>query len=676
MLDIEYLPVHFALFLIIGIVTGFYIDIGTLPIFIIIIVLFVCLIYRYLKSINSFQPSFSYTILTGFIFFVFGILIINAQKPQNQKGHYIHLIASENQISFQIRKILKSNNYYDKYEAEVLQINSFNTYGKVLINVKKDSLKRELKTDDILFTNNEFKEIRKSLNPHEFDYRDYLKKQQIYFQFILNSRDYLIVSDQRTLLGIAHNLREKIQKEFENVNFSKNELSIVKALLLGQRQDISKEQFNQYKNAGVIHILAVSGLHMGIILLFLNFLFKPIEYVKKGKILKLILVLICLWFYAFLAGLSPSIIRSVTMFTAIAIGLVSNRRFGIQNSLVISVFILLIVHPQYLFNVGFQLSYTAVFSIIWLQPLFANNWKPKPIILKYFWSLITVTFAAQIGVLPLSLFYFHQFPGLFFISSIVIIPFLGFILGVGFLIIILGVLYFIPQPLAEFYEFLIRTMNDFVAFISNQEIFIFENISFSVITMILFYALLIGIVLWINNKSIYYLRFVLIVAFIFQVSLIYKKYTVQNTNEFVVFHQSNKSVFGNRQGSQISIFQNLDTLDKYTYSPFSSYLLYHSNLNFQKKLSVKNIYTINSKNILTIDRSGIYKDLKFNPNMIILINSPKINLERMLNILQPEIVIADGSNYNSYVKLWRETCKSKSIAFYSTQKNGAFVYRY
>ena len=481
---------------------------------------------------------------------------------------------------------------------------------------------------------------------------------------------------QKTLKGLAHFLREDIINKFKNANFNKDELSIVNALLLGQRNDISQEQFNQYKNAGVVHILAVSGLHIGIILLFLNFLFKPIEYIKNGKILKLILVLVCLWFYALLAGLSPSIIRSVTMFTAIAIGLVSNRQFGIQNSLVISIFVLLLIHPLYLFNVGFQLSYTAVFSIVWLQPFFANFWKPKAFIPKYFWVLLTVTFAAQIGVLPLSLYYFHQFPGLFFVSSLIIIPFLGFILGVGFLIIILGTLDFIPQILAEFYEFMIRTLNEFVAIISSQETFIFQNISFSFISMILFYLLLTGIISGLKNRSVHNFYFVLIVVFIFQVSLIYKKYQIEKTNEFIIFHQVKKSIIGNREGANISVFQKSDTFKNTTYSPLKSYQLNYSNLSFQEKKHFKNILQINSRNILIIDHSGIYKGLNFKPQMVILTESPKINMERMLQKLRPEIVIADGSNYHNFVQQWGKTCKSKSIEFYSTQENGAFVYRY
>lgn len=677
MLDLKYLPTHFTLFLILGIITGYYAHIEIPIIFILLIISSIGLIYLYLKSIKSFQSPIYFFILTGFIFLGFGILIINAHKPQNQKRHYVHKIMSENQIIFQLTKILNSNNFYNKYEAKMLQINDVNCNGKVLINVKKGSLKNGLKIDDVLFANCQLKIINKPQNPYGFDYQEYLKRQQINYQLTINKNDFIIVNaGQRTLKGIAHSIRVGINNKFHDANFNRDELAIMNALLLGQRTYISKEQFNQYKNAGAVHILAVSGLHIGIILLFLNFLFKPIDLLKKGKILKLILVLACLWFYAFLAGLSPSIIRSVTMFTAIALGLVSNRPFGIQYSLVISIFVLLLLYPLYIFNVGFQLSYTAVFSIIWLHPLLVKIWNPKFIVIEYFWNLFAITFAAQIGVLPLSLYYFHQFPGLFFVSSIVIIPFLGIILGTGFIIIILGVLNSIPHLLTDFYEFIIRTLNEFVAFISNQDIFIFQNISFSFVTMILLYLFLINLVIWFKNRSIHYLYLIFFTVFIFQSSLIYKKYELEKTNEFVIFHQSKKSIFANRLGTKMTFYQKLDAFQEGVYSPLKPYKLNFSNLSFYEKPHPKNVFTIDSKNILVIDSFAIYKEIDFNPEIVILTNSPKINLERMLQKLQPTTIIADGSNYRSLVNRWEKTCKNKSIEFYSTQKHGAFAYNY
>ena len=277
----------------------------------------------------------------------------------------------------------------------------------------------------------------------------------------------------------------------EKFNFSPNELSIINAIILGQRNNISNDLFESYKNAGAIHILAVSGLHIGIILLLLNFLLSPLERIKNGKTIKLILIIILLWIYAFIAGMSASVIRAVTMFTAIAIGWISDRPSNIKNSLIVSFFFLLLIHPLFLFDVGFQLSYTAVFSIVLIQPLIIKLWHPKWKPVHYFWQLLTVSFAAQLGILPLSLYYFHQFPGLFFISSLVIIPFLGIIIGFGILIIILALFQILPQILVDIYSFIITSMNNIIDLVAQQESFIFQEIYFSIVLMISFYLILI-----------------------------------------------------------------------------------------------------------------------------------------------------------------------------------------
>ena len=176
--------------------------------------------------------------------------------------------------------------------------------------------------------------------------------------------------------------------------------------------------------------------------------------------------------------------------------MLSNRPTEVRNSLIISLFFLLLSNPLYLFDIGFQLSYTAVFSIVWLQPVFHGFWIPKSKLMRYFWNLLTVSLAAQLGLLPLTLFYFHQFPSLFFVSSLIIIPFLGVILGLGFLIIILALFHILPEFLADIYELILRTMNNFVAFISFQDGFVLRNITMSIYLLFSCYVFMICSVTW------------------------------------------------------------------------------------------------------------------------------------------------------------------------------------
>jgi competence protein ComEC len=166
-------------------------------------------------------------------------------------------------------------------------------------------------------------------------------------------------------------------------------------LLLGQRQDISKELLTDYQKAGAIHILAVSGLHVGVLLWMLSFLFQPIERLPYGKFLKAIVIVLLLWGFAFIAGLSASVVRAVTMFTFLAIGQSFQRKHVVTYSLIASMFFLLLIKPMFIFDVGFQLSYLAVFGIVWLQPKLYAVWKPTFTWVHFFWQLCTVSIAAQ-----------------------------------------------------------------------------------------------------------------------------------------------------------------------------------------------------------------------------------------------------------------------------------------
>ena len=677
MLNLNYLPLHFTVFLILGIFLGTVINFSINLIFTTIIVSLLLLAYYYFRSKLSYKAPLLFVLITVFLFVNIGILSIITKDPKYQRAHYINFFYSNNKSVLKIITLLKPSRIYNRYEADVIQLNGKNTSGKVLVYIKKDSTVNLLDIDELLYTSKEYDEIRKSMNPDEFDYKAYLKKQQIYHRLTLDKENFVNLGfGMLSIKGAAHSIRSRINNELRKYNFSSEELSIVNALLLGQRQDISALQFQQYRDAGAVHILAVSGLHIGIILLFLNFLFHPLERWKHGKTIKLIIIIISLWAYAFLAGLSASIVRSVTMFTAIAIGLVSNRPTEIKNSLIISLFFLLLFHPFYLFDVGFQLSYTAVFSIVWMQPVFSNLWKPQSKPLRYIWQLLRVTFAAQLGILPLTLYYFHQFPGLFFVSSLVIIPFLGLILGLGILVIVLALMHILPQFLANLYEMILKIMNQFVAIISYQEGFVIKNISFSILLLFVCYVFIISTISWLKNKTIWNLYFLLIAILLVQLSRSFERYKIENSNEFIVFHQSKNTVLGNRLGENLIVYQSKDKPHKSSYSPIASYKNALSNLNIYRESKIKNIIKIDSKYILIIDSSGIYNNLILAPEIVLLVNSPKINMERMIQNLHPKIIIADGSNYRSYARMWEKSCKDNSVQFYNTSVNGAFVYNY
>jgi len=616
--------------------------------------------------------------ISCFVMFIFlGIFSASIHLPQNRPNHYLNLLSEtgpeQNQLLLaEVTEKLKPGIYQEKYIIKAKLYNSQPAEGKVLLNVSKDPGNRQYEIGDNLALPAEFIPINAPLNPHQFNYRNYMENLGVLRQ--INSSSNLIVqlkSDNFGLKALAGKLRGKIVFELKQSNFKPEELAIIQALLLGQRQDISPETYSNYASAGVIHILAVSGLHVGIILLLLNWVLKPVERLPNGKFIKTLLLLALLWGFAILAGLSPSVVRAVSMFSFFAIGIQFNRRSSALNTLFISLLFLLLVNPDFVFQVGFQLSYAAVFTIVLIQPYLFGLFTPKFKAVKYLWGIFTVTIAAQIGVLPLSLFYFHQFPGLFFISNLVILPFLGIILGMGILVMLLALTGSLPPILASIYGGMITSLNNFVAFVASKEDFIFQNIYFSVLFCVSAYLLILALILLQKKTNIKNLSFFLLTLIIIQVVLIYEK-TSGEFEEIVIFHKSRNTVIGVRKRQNLLLYHNMDNIA----SAQTFIRDYQTNLNISslEESGLKNVFQLSGKLVLVIDSSGVYNIPGYKPDLIILTNSPKVNLDRIIEKFNPEMIIADGSNYRSYILNWKATGLNKKIPFHATGEKGAFVF--
>ncbi|WP_223032816.1 ComEC/Rec2 family competence protein [Hanstruepera marina] len=674
---IDFPIVKLTLCLVIGIILGAYCDIPFKVSLIISASLLCFLFVGYLISRQTLNKNKGFAILVYFTMISVGISIKNLHNQQNFNNHYSNVINLNNDdlhlITITITENLKSNPTFNRYVAKITKVDSITVIGEILVNFKRDSIHTPLNIDTQLILKGRLQELYPALNPYQFDYKTYLNHHNIYAQVY---SDFSLATVESTkihsVFGYADYIRRKVISKLENYHFEPNEMAVIKALFLGQRQDISNELRQQYVDAGAIHILAISGLHVGIILIILNNLFRFFRRFKKGYIFKTIIILILLWAFAIIAGLSPSVLRAVTMFSAVAIAMNLKRPYNIYNTLAISAFVLLLFNPMLLFEIGFQLSYLAVIGIVSIQPLLFNAIKTKYWFINKVLILLTVSIAAQIGVLPLSLFYFHQFPGLFFISNVVIIPFLGFILSCGFIVIVLA-LFNVPYNfLVLLFETLIRWMNQFFNWVSLQDTFIFKNISFTLIMTISCYLLIVCITrlsVAFNYKKLIY---ALISIVVFQSVCLYTNYSNKTSSELVIFHKSRHSVIGKKQGDVLLLSHDLDSVKRRSDFIIQNYTVGNF-IDSTKEDNMSTLYKLNRKTLLVVDSIGVYRNLSFQPDYVLLRQSPKVNLNRLLDSLKIKTVVADGSNYISYVKRWQQTCLKQNIPFHYTGKKGAFI---
>lgn len=308
--------------------------------------------------------------------------------------------------------------------------------GKVLI---YHQLASSLQPGEVVLVNKIPEIISSPSFPDEFDYRGFLAKKDIHYRQFIRSGLVKVDSSNITSPEFAIDRLGKSLSDLidQKVEFTESK-QIANALLLGQKESLDKEIKNAYSETGTMHILAVSGLHVGIIYAILLLPLKRFKSDSKFRKGYLLTVVGLIWLYAVMTGFSPSVVRASTMFSLVTAGQMRKKKPSIWNVLAFSAMLMMVVEPEVIFDVGFQLSYLAVAGIVGLQPLIVRWWLPSNRVLEYFWQLAAVSFAAQLVTFPLSVFYFHQFPTYFLLANLIVVPLAFLIMAVGVPFLFLG----------------------------------------------------------------------------------------------------------------------------------------------------------------------------------------------------------------------------------------------
>ena len=664
-----------TLWFVFGIVFAAYFSINPKFIFFLVVCSLTASLLTLYFSNKDFKQKVYFGISTYILAFIIGITTQIVHTDSFRKDNYIHQITNDTEehlVEVVLRQKLKSSVLNDRYIALVKRIDNKESSGKILVNFHKIKANDQLQIGANFQIKGAVFKHKSSINPDQFDYGKYLANKSILSQMYADSYEIKIGKTiDKDIWYYSDFLRNKILNNLKRSKFSTDELNVVAALILGQQQDISPDILRDYQFAGAIHILSVSGLHVGFILLFITFLLKPLPKNKLGNTIRLISIISSLWGFAILAGLSPSVVRSVTMFSFVAFGMFLKRSTNIYHTLMVSILLILLFEPSFLFDVGFQLSYVALFFIFWLQPLLASLWVPKTKIANYFWEILTVSFAAQIGAFPLSIYYFHQFPGLFFVTNVIIIPFLSVIMALGVFVMVLAAFDYVPELPSKVLEWSIYLLNKIINWVASFEQFIIKDISFNWQLLLTLYFLIVIVIIWFKRPNFKKLSFALLAILLFQSTYFVTRWNNQQQNEWIVFNVKKNTLITERIGEGVTTFCNDSIQKEVTNNPtLKSYLVANfSAITTSKKL--QNLYYFKNKKILIIDSLGVYrKEMK--PDFIVIIQSPKLNLDRLLQMYKPEMIVAVASNFKTYIKVWEATCRKEKIPFHATGEKGFF----
>ncbi|MDQ2719330.1 MAG: competence protein ComEC family protein [Bacteroidota bacterium] len=645
------------------------------------------LLFKILPEDYRFRLRYFQGIIITLFLVVFGLFITWQKDIRNHKNWYGK---NYNDSSFFIATIneppvekAKSYKALASIESVINNDSQRIAKGKLIIYFAKDSTSKQLKYGDKIVIGKVLQPIKNSGNPGGFNYAQYLSFQQIYYQCYLKKQDWILLKgNNATAFKTAlYNTRNYALKTIDKYIIGNNESALAKALLIGYRVDLDKDLVQAYSNAGVVHLIAISGLHLALIYGLLLWVTSKIPYLKKAKMPRLIVILFCLWFFSFLTGAPPSVMRAAVMFSFISIGTVFNKNSSIYNSLCCSAFLLLCFDPFILWNVGFQLSYSAVLGIVILQKHIYNWFSFKNKILDYTWNMASVSIAAQVFTIPICFYYFHQLPLLFLLANLIAIPLATIALWGCIGLIILSPVALLSVYFGKLVTVFLWLMNHSVLLINSLPFVLWNDIFISILSTILLYPIFILFIYWLIKKNIFAFKIALIstLAFLFIIS--FNKWQSHHQKKMIVYnipqHRAIDFIDGNKYYPVAdSSLKEDKLLQSFHLKPARISLLANNRSDsFKDLFSENNFFRFYEKKIMIIDTAVFYAPLaeKIALDYIIISGNAKIKIASLAQTFTCNQFICDASNSLWKIEQWKKECEELHLHFHSVSEQGAFV---
>ncbi|MFW5708013.1 MAG: ComEC/Rec2 family competence protein [Bacteroidota bacterium] len=566
------------------------------------------------------------------------------------------------------------------------------TKGRIIVWLEKDSLAHRLKYGDIILIENYYQEVKEPQNPHAFDYRRFLSRKNIYHQTYRRSNEWHATgaNEGNPIIAGSHKMRQKALETLESNNLKGRDFAVASALLLGYREYLDEDLQREFTGAGAMHILCVSGLHVGIIFLALNIIFGFLKRLPAGVFIKTGVIIILIWFYAAITGFSPSVLRASTMFSFVAIGQSFSRSTNIYNTLAASALLLAILDPFIITRIGFQLSYIAVISIVSLQPLFYKQLYFKNKILDHAWGIITVSLAAQLGTGPLALYYFNQFPNYFLLTNLVVIPLTGLIIKGGILLFVMAPVAIVSQWVGLLLSWVVLLLHTAVRIIEGLPGSTANNLVIGFHDK-LFIILLISLLGWLWMKKQKALIFPsLLVVLLLVASFSWREISSREKQQLVVYHVPNGTAIDIIKGRNCYFYscervrenpsamafhiranrlqsgiKNREPVLLHADTVIGQTLVFHSNF-----LNVSGNEVLIAGPETPMPSNRIYPDTLHH---IIIRGNPRWSIGQLSASYLSHTIIFDNSNSMWRQKKWMEECDSLGLNCWSVAMQGAYV---
>lgn len=485
---------------------------------------------------NFKKPSYRISLIIApslvLYFILFGNTLANIRLtqplPQQHKEYYISGFIED--ITGVTDKSIKTD-----IHADTIWVGDSIFYNQKGILYISKSASLYIKSGKKLHARVKAIEMKPPTNPGMFNYSAYLTNNGYSFTAFADSASVMWHNTYYwSIASMAAKARTFIMTVFSNSNIDGAYTGLLQSLFLGDKSDLDKDVKKAFMNSGTIHLLAVSGLHAGIIYMLISFIL-PKSKNKKWKLIRMFIVITLLWTYSITTGFAPSVQRAALMITVVEIGRTNNRNTSILNLLIISLLAILIIYPFSIYAAGMWLSFSAVAGIVYLYPIIYNivSFRFPPF--DWAWSLIAVSLAAQTGTIPFSLYFFHAFPSYFLLNNLIMVPLLAPVLMLSIVTLIISPLPFLSDISSGLLNDLLQFMEQYVVFSGTLPGSQISNITFDMADMVITLALLGLIYAMVHLKMIVTLRPILIIIIIFATKQIIYNQILSTKNEIVIF---------------------------------------------------------------------------------------------------------------------------------------------
>ncbi|MBX2920652.1 MAG: ComEC/Rec2 family competence protein [Chitinophagaceae bacterium] len=638
------------------------------------------------KGYFLYQHKWIIGVIVMLLAMVQGMIITHYKNVQHRQEWLGNTCTDSTIIIASLAEPLVEKNKSYKALADVYTISEANcitrSKGNILIYFSKDSsLPNKVHYGSSILFKKNLQRIQSSGNPGAFDYSRYSLFQDITHQVYLAPGDFMVSSVmlQPRYAQWLQTCRTAVLDILKKHIPGKREAGVAEALLIGYRNDLDRDLVQQYSNTGVIHVIAISGMHLAMIYGLLIVLLRPLQKNNHTKWIRGVIILFVLWGFSLLSGAGASVLRSVIMFSFIVTGESMARQVSVYHTLAASAFFLLCRNPFFLWDVGFQLSYAAVLSIvIFLRPV--TNWfyfRNK--IIDHIWKLLSVTIAAQILATPLSIYHFHQSPNFFLLSNLIVVPLSGIILYGAILLCIIAAVSVPATIPGQILSFLLKCMNGFTAWVNDLPYAVSDGIVLSVVQVLLLYAFITGVAAWLMFKKLRAVWIALLCLLLFAGIRMADIYHKTGKATMVVYNVPRYTAIDFFDNGQY-FYAGDDTVNADSF--MKDFHLAPARLIHRANYAGRGMYQaatfpfvwVNNKKILIADSMVFLPgDPTFHVDILILSGKVKSSISRLQQQFDCSTCVFDASCPAWKTNKWKNECDSLLLRRHSVAEDGAFI---